>query len=169
MRLVLQRGSGSPGAWPLKESSWQPSQARWDPKDLPHPLPTSPPSVTAPLFHPGRASPPGPCRCWFLHLQVFLKPHSLSEDSSSRKPSYSEPPGTHCPHHLYLKATCTPPMRHFEQEYQVQSDILHAFTYIVSFNPHHDPLRKGLFLFSFYREGNYGSERLRACLRSHSQ
>ena len=52
------------------------------------PLPTS---VTASVFHSGLG---------FLQLEVFLKPYRLLEDSSSRKSSLSEAPGTHCPHHL---------------------------------------------------------------------
>lgn len=41
MELVLHHGSGSPGDWLLKGSSWQPSQAPWDPTVFPYPLPSS--------------------------------------------------------------------------------------------------------------------------------
>lgn len=51
MRLVLQCGSGSPGAWSLKDDSWRPSHARWDSRGLPYPpylswLLSLPPSST---------------------------------------------------------------------------------------------------------------------------
>lgn len=143
--LVLQCGSGSPGAWPLKGDSWQPSHAHWDSRGLPFTLHLSP-SVTASLSHSGLRSPPGPCGSCFLHLEVFLKPYRLSENASSRKSSLSEDSGTHCPHHLaegnllseevfksfsYLNMSCN----------YIQSNTLRVFTYIFSFSPHDNPLR----------------------------